>query len=227
MVDVDQDVKSCFDDSRAFLSDGAKANNKSYDPNINPQKATDASYRIEAGTILRGLRDQHLSFVTTGQLMRETGNTFANCQEATSLAASYVAERMPDAVMTVVLLGMGDHCFLIVRPPYEITSLDSLRYTDGSTRSFAVDVWAGICCHTNEYPDQFREKMSTWERQGKLILVGHEGVKPTQWGNQVFSLDVLTQDPHELGFYWSIGKQRALEIMESNREKAILTVAKC
>lgn len=217
---VPEGVQSCYDESRAFLKGGAKASNKLYDPTINAEKARSADHRREAGVMLYGLRGYHSSFVMTGQIMRETGNTWANCLESTCLAASFVGEHLPNHPMTVGHAVEGDHGFLIVgSPPPDGITVDGLARMSRQTPSYAVDVWAGICCHSSEYPAQLREKMQAWEQQGKVLIGERIQKKPTEWAGKVYSSTLELLDPWKRAL--GDNKQQALAFMEKKRMEAL------
>ena len=114
---TEQDVRYCYQQARAFFKGGAKADNKFYDPVEFREKAKAAKHRIQSGKQLTAdhARDEFPSHtIGYGQVMRETGNTYGNCGEATAVAASFVAQRMPDVEFAVASTAPCDHAFLVV-----------------------------------------------------------------------------------------------------------------
>lgn len=197
-------VRECFDLSRAFFKGGAKSQNKTYDAAVNPAKAGDAD-RIFAIGVLHGLpRDQTVDHVTRGDIMRETGNTLGNCLEATSIAASYVAEKLPDVPMRVANSRGGDHAFLLVGPVPPPLDRPVRRWSELPNQrdgTFVIDVWAGVFCRAREYPALFAAKMQRWQAQGKRIVVRADAetrqlrtAMPLQWGRSVLDSGVRHTD---------------------------------
>jgi hypothetical protein len=235
MLPTEAKVKECFDLSRAFFKGGAKSHNKTY---VSSAKAAGEHDRIfGSGVLLQLPRTEAVDFVTKGQLMRETGNTFGNCHEATSIAASYVAEKMP-GVPTIAASCVGaDHVLLIVG---DVPSSDlMIRQWSGMQgcrgRSHAIDVWAGICCPTNEYPALFAAKLQQWQQQGKRIVVKVDSDArelttdmPVSWGGNVLDARVrhinVRSEPNINPDMDRAVKRSLLQKMEQSREDRISQV---
>lgn len=218
LLPIDRKVEECFQESRAFLKGGAKASNKTYDFDQETERAIKAYGRIAASKILYGLREVQSSFVMTGQIMRETGNTFANCHEATCLAA----EKMPNTLTAVaVSKPTGDHCFLMVgQYPHPGITTDQLTNMPKTTGSYVVDVWAGVCCQTSEYPAQLRDKMMKWQTDHKNILTENGQLTPTQWGETTYSASLTLLSAQTLARGGN--KQQTIITMEKKRGEALM-----
>jgi len=231
-------VEKCYDASRKFLKKGAKADNKSYDGNINWPKRVDADQRIEAGKALASIRESNVSYVTLGQLMRETGNTRGDCGEMTGLAASYVAEYMPDVNMAVGWAWPIEghramersHVFLVVGALGNTpATVNELTNASEQERSYVIDVWAGVCCHASDYPEKLQEKMSKWTHDGKIVgrVVDPENpewITPSQWAKEVCESSFRTSDPRVVYRPNPDNKQTVLEKLEQAHSFSAFTL---
>ena len=205
---TEQDVRDCYKQARAFFKGGAKADNKFYDPVEFPQKAKAAKHRIKSGKPLTAddARDKFPSHaIGYGQAMRETGNTYGNCGEATAVAASFVAQRMQDVELAVASTSPCDHAFLVVgATPMEKLTVSDFSQVSKQSNVFVIDVWAGICCHASDFPTNLQTKMQKWDEDGKRIAAvwmdvrngkRAASVEPSSWGEAILASSLSWKDP--------------------------------
>ena len=192
----EENVESVYQEVRAFFKGGVKAVNKTYDQQIDPAKSERVRTRSNAGALFPKVRDEAPTALMLGDVMRDTGNTWGNCYEAASVAASYFKERMPDVKLTIVTASPGDHDWLIVGEDPGKTTVRAFAEVSKDEPVFAVDVWAGICCRVGQYPDEFQETMGKWQDAGKRVVTP-DGTHqlPVSWGNGVFESQLRSQDP--------------------------------
>jgi len=195
----EENVAACYGMAREFLKNGAKAYNKRYDEKRLPHQAAMVDVRrravLESLPFVRNLKPKP-SFLSRGNLMRETGNTFGNCADATAVAASYFNEHMPDVKTAIASAPEPtDHAFLIVGQDAAKGSIWDLKRVSSKEAVYAVDVWAGVCCHVNQYPDRLERQMAEWEKDDKLIVASEGDVRPSKWGKIVLASSWELTDP--------------------------------
>jgi len=193
----EDNVRLCYQMARNFFAGGAKAYNKFYGPEGSEKRIARAELRRQAALALPVIRDIVEDDLLLGDLMRETHNTLGNCHEAAALAASYVKEHIPSAqVWMIPIFGESiDHTFLLVGKNPEKVTVSELAQVPADDKVYAVDVWARVCCHVSRYSDELQDRMLKWERDGKRILVGDDGMSPVEWGRQVRELPLMSYDP--------------------------------
>jgi len=229
---TEQDVRDCYQQARAFFKGGAKADNKFYDIVGFPAKAKAAKHRIQSGKQLTadGARDKFSSHtIGYGQVMRETGNTYGNCGEATAVAASFVEQRMQDVELAVASTSPCDHAFLVVgTTPAAGLTVSGLGQIPRQRNVFVIDVWAGICCHASDFPTHLQTKMQNWQTNGKRIATVwtevHDGkraaiVEPVSWGRAILASSLTWKDPRSFGTTGDL--QQLREHMERERHRAM------
>jgi hypothetical protein len=77
----------------------------------------------------------------------------------------------------------------------EEENIRNLKRVSSKQLIYAVDVWAGVCCHVNQYPDQLKQKMAQWEKDNKLINTPEGDVRPSKWGKTIQAGSWDLRDP--------------------------------
>jgi hypothetical protein len=168
-------ARYAYEQTRNFYSSGVRSSNVVPEQGVADQ-ATVADYTARmarAGGLpdLRDLPDQ--TTIAMGILLRQSNNTFGNCSHMASVAAASLWEHYSSVPVTRVSLPDAiDHTFLMVgaTPPPPPGSLNSLRNCPPNAQSYVVDPWAGLCCHTSEYPGRLEAKMLKWQDTGVRYL---------------------------------------------------------
>jgi len=184
-----------YEGARTFFAQTVKSDNKRYGSysGVDPVKIQRRqANRSMASTLLTTAWNQHMVGKTPlqyGMWIHSQGTGAAgNCTEMSCLALYYFAfaqQNSPGLGFPVRMVGVpnpGDHVFLIAgdlptsiigEMYYQVRSTVSLFMLCNSVapnaESYAVDVWAGIFCHTRRYPQEFLRKMAKWSSRGKEV----------------------------------------------------------
>lgn len=97
------------------------------------------------------------------------GTGHGNCSGLTQAAQDVLMDRHPTTQTSAALL-MGDHEVLIVGSIDK--AIVARPLAKWPAHLSVCDAWANIACAVPEYPRRFREKMSRWEKEGKLLREG-------------------------------------------------------
>jgi hypothetical protein len=172
-----------FNDTRRFYKGGHKGTNKDYDANRTYATAAElsrVSRRTQNGAayILMTqhnpellLRERGMDYLSAGNMLRNSRNTFGLCSEMCCVALSYFYLRMSHAPVYVVSLHRpADHVLVLVGArPRLFRRLPDLDGMSLSQDSWIMDPWANVCCHSSLYSSEFRKKMVAWNAYGKVV----------------------------------------------------------
>jgi hypothetical protein len=185
-----------FRTSRHFFERGDKSDNKAYrpwelvDPAHWPADLADkisgrSEDRRTASDDIKALRAMVPSIgperVAHGRYLRREGMRFGNCGEMTCVALSYAADFSASGtpLWLVRMARPADHHFMLIGPrphrpdgaPPRIIDLPYLMASapEHPEATYAVDVWAGVCCHASEYAMRLSAQLQKWSGKGKHV----------------------------------------------------------
>ena len=185
------EVRSCFSEIRAYYKRGEKSSNKFYFP-LQRTRLTINGETKEVQTFgpgyspkterrnLNALRSAEITLaqprrqntpLREGRILYADKIKAGNCGVMTDIAANLFKKRFPEAPLYYVTT--PDHTLMVCGaiPPAN-QSVDSWKDYQFNPSSYVIDVWMNICCKSNEYPSQVKEKLDKWAAEGKGVLSG-------------------------------------------------------
>jgi hypothetical protein len=176
-------ARNCFTHARLFYKRQPKSNNKVYQPPADQAKLMRRLQGVMAGNGMPRVRNLGYRAIAAGNHLRVTQNTFGNCTEMSCVAASFVAQLMPNEQLSICSLDPpGDHTFVVVGAPGNIhgNTIAQLQHTfDRNLLTYVIDIWCGIFCHVSDYYLEYLRKMDTWTRQSKFVMQPAPSGQPT------------------------------------------------
>ncbi|NRO98876.1 hypothetical protein GWC77_23485 [Paraburkholderia sp. NMBU_R16] len=166
-------TEKCFLDARNYYKGGEKSFNKLYLPLDGTSSKSNHRY-INASTSYTSMREvrrmnYHRTPVQKGHTLFVGQSKYGACHEMSNVAAFLINCRFPDADIYTIDIGSSTHRLLVVGQQPSRESIEHWHHQILSD-SYAVDVWAGICCPVNEYPEKIAIKLDKWGKSGKVIV---------------------------------------------------------